>query len=134
LEINGFECVFALCLPLIIQTNHFPLPGKFDKDASRYHQGVYSRKRLDLTKAIDSALSPLFMGQLKNLHKRCVAKFRTDLLDGLKGEGHDFGALVMEVGARVEKEFKEGAEGKYLACLLAPRLPVSPYRDPAQRH
>jgi hypothetical protein len=52
------------------------------------------------------------MGQLKNLHKRCVAKFRTDLLDGLKGEGHDFGALVKEVGARVEKEFKDGAQGK----------------------
>lgn len=88
------------------------VPGKFDKDASRYHQGVYSRKRLDLIKAIDTALSPLFMGQLKNVHKRCVATFRTDLLNGLKGDGHDFGALVKQVGERVEKEFIEGAQGK----------------------
>ncbi|KAI5454161.1 Dynamin-like GTPase that mediates homotypic ER fusion [Naganishia albida] len=84
--------------------------SKFDKDASRYHQGVYSRKRLDLIKAIDTALSPLFMGQLKNVHKRCVATFRTDLLNGLKGDGHDFGALVKQVGERVEKEFIEGAQ------------------------
>jgi hypothetical protein len=88
--------------------------GKFDKDASRYHQGVYSRKRLDLIKAIDSALSPLFMGQLKNVHKRCVATFRTDLLNGLKGDNHDFGALVKQVGAHVEKEFIQGAQGKLL--------------------
>lgn len=92
-------------------TRSFPT-GKFDKDASRYHQGVYSRKRLDLIKAIDTALSPLFMGQLKNVHKRCVAKFRTDLLNGLKVEGHDFGALVKQVGERVEKEFVDGAKGK----------------------
>jgi hypothetical protein len=38
------------------------------------------------------------MGQLKNMHKRCVAKFRSELLSGLKGEGHDFGALVQEIG------------------------------------
>lgn len=52
------------------------------------------------------------MGQLKNVHKRCVAKFRSDLLNGLKGEGHDFGALVKQVGERVEKEFVTGAQGK----------------------
>ncbi|GHJ84624.1 hypothetical protein NliqN6_1026 [Naganishia liquefaciens] len=84
--------------------------SKFDKDASRYHQGVYGRKRLDLIKAIDIALSPLFIGQLKNMHKRCVAKFRSELLNGLKGEGHDFGALVQEIGSRVEKEFVAGAQ------------------------
>ena len=52
------------------------------------------------------------MGQLKNMHKRCVAKFRSELLSGLKGEGHDFGALVQEIGSRVEKEFVAGAQGK----------------------
>lgn len=95
------------------ETNGSYGAGKFDKDASRYHQGVYSRKRLELIKAIDTALSPLFMGQLKNVHKRCVATFRTDLLNGLKGDGHDFGALVKQVGARVEKEFIDGAQGEF---------------------
>lgn len=52
------------------------------------------------------------MGQLKNVHKRCVANFRSDLLNGLKGEGHDFGALVKQVAERVEKQFVTGAQGK----------------------
>ncbi|KAJ9104579.1 Dynamin-like GTPase that mediates homotypic ER fusion [Naganishia friedmannii] len=84
--------------------------AKFDKDASRYHQAVYTRKRLDLLKAIDNALAPLFMGQLKNVHKRCVATFRTELVDGLKGEGYDFGKVVKEIARRVEKDFIERAE------------------------
>ncbi|KAJ9125042.1 hypothetical protein QFC24_002976 [Naganishia onofrii] len=89
------------------------MEAKFDKDASRYHQAVYMRKRLDLLKAIDNALAPLFMGQLKNVHKRCVATFRTELVDGLKGEGYDFGKVVKEAGGRVEKDFIERAQGGY---------------------
>lgn len=111
---DGAGYVDLMVLVAGLQADIFGIPtAKFDKDASRYHQAVYTRKRLDLLKAIDNALAPLFMGQLKNVHKRCVATFRTELVDGLKGEGYDFGKVVKEAGGRVEKDFIERAQGGY---------------------
>ena len=63
---------------------HVPNPGqaaaRYDRDASRYHQGVYKRKRADLVAVLDSTLSPLFLGQLKNLHKACLVAFKNEML------------------------------------------------------
>jgi len=53
------------------QTNKI---ARFDKDASRYHAGVYARKRADLVVQLDNALGPLFFGQLKNLHAAALSK------------------------------------------------------------
>lgn len=84
--------------------------AKFDKDASRYHAGVYAKKRADLIAAVDSALSPLFLGQLKNLHKQAVAKFREDVVSGIKsGDSYDFGAIVREAKDKAERDFVSAA-------------------------
>lgn len=83
---------------------------KFDRDASRYHPSVYARKRADLLATLNTSLSPLVLGQLKNLHKRAVATFRSSLLAKLKGDSYDFGAVVVQVSNQVEDDFVTAAK------------------------
>lgn len=84
--------------------------AKFDKDASRYHSGVYARKRTELQKSIDTALSPLFLGQLKNLHKQSVSHFRDQVISGIKAENYDFGVVVRDARKNVVNEFTTQAQ------------------------
>ncbi|CEH16881.1 protein sey1 [Ceraceosorus bombacis] len=88
--------------------------AKFDKDASRYHQEVYKRKRVELLDKLNAALSPFFLGQLKNLHKVVLATFRTSVLDRLRGENYDFAEVVQ--GERAK------ALSRFAAASLAIRL------------
>ncbi|KAJ7646846.1 RHD3/Sey1 [Roridomyces roridus] len=83
---------------------------RYDRDASRYHQGVYKRKRADLLAALDSVLSPLFLGQLKNLHKTCLVAFKKEMLDGLHGEGYNFADVVSAARDRCLGRFETGAK------------------------
>ncbi|KAI0339858.1 root hair defective 3 GTP-binding protein [Trametopsis cervina] len=83
---------------------------RYDRDASRYHQGVYKRKRADLIAAIDSSLSPLFLGQTKNLHKVSLVSFKQELLDGLRGDGYNFADIVNVAREKWEKAFLDGAK------------------------
>ncbi|KIK63215.1 hypothetical protein GYMLUDRAFT_242260 [Collybiopsis luxurians FD-317 M1] len=83
---------------------------RYDRDASRYHQGVYKRKRADLIASLDATLSPLFLGQLKNLHKACLGAFKKDILDGLKGEEYNFADVVSKAQGKCESKFTEGAK------------------------
>lgn len=83
---------------------------RYDRDASRYHKGVYGRKRADLIAALDSTLSPLFLGQLKNLHKSCLVAFKKEMLDGLRGESYSFADVVAKARRRCEGNFSEGAK------------------------
>lgn len=83
---------------------------RYDRDASRYHQGVYKRKRADLIASLDGTLSPLFLGQLKNLHKTCLGSFKKDIIDGLKGEEYNFADVVSNAKAKCEARFSEGAQ------------------------
>lgn len=82
----------------------------FDSAASRYHAGVYSRKRLDLLAKLNTTLSPFFLTHLKNLHKSVLKDFRKAIQDGLKVDGYDFAKVVQETRERAEKEFVEGAK------------------------
>lgn len=84
--------------------------ARFDKDGSRYHQGVYSRKRADLLAQLDSALAALFLGQLKNMHKLALTSFKRELADSLKGESYSFADVVAGARAACEKRFVDGAE------------------------
>lgn len=88
--------------------------ARYDRDASRYHKAVYARKRSDLIVALDSMLSPLFLGQLKNLHKSCLVQFKKALLDGLKGEEYDFGDVVAKARVNWESRFEEGAKEAFV--------------------
>ncbi|KAJ3775731.1 RHD3/Sey1 [Lentinula raphanica] len=83
---------------------------RYDRDASRYHQGVYKRKRSDLIASLDATLSPLFLGQLKNLHKACLGAFKKEILEGLKGEEYNFADVVSKAKAKCETEFATGAK------------------------
>ncbi|KAK4689287.1 protein SEY1, partial [Tremellales sp. Uapishka_1] len=84
--------------------------GKFDRDASRYHSGVYQRKRVDLLATLHASLSPLFLGQLKNLHKVVAAEFAKDIVAGLKEPGYDFAEVVTQGERAAKKTFLEGAK------------------------
>jgi hypothetical protein len=83
---------------------------RYDRDASRYHQGVYKRKRTDLIASLDSVLTPLFLSQLKNLHKACLVQFKKEMQDGLRGDGYNFAEVVSAARGRCERKFREGAE------------------------
>ncbi|THH22141.1 hypothetical protein EUX98_g8236 [Antrodiella citrinella] len=83
---------------------------RYDRDASRYHKGVYKRKRDDLLAVLDSTLSPLFQGQLKNLAKQSLVAFKRDILNGLKGDSYDFAEIVGAARKKCEASFLEGAK------------------------
>lgn len=86
------------------------MTASFDTAASRYHSGVYTRKRVELLSKLNSSLSPLFLSHLKNLHKLVLKEFRKSIQDGLKQEGYDFAAVVSETKAKAEKDFVEGSK------------------------
>lgn len=73
---------------------HLLPSASFDKAASRYHQEVYKRKRLDLLEKLNTSLSPLFIGQLKNLSKVILSNFKLSLLTKLRSESSDFASIV----------------------------------------
>lgn len=66
----------------------------FDKDASRYHRGVYARKRADLLLQLNAVLLPFFLAQLKNLHTKLASAFQQAMQEGTRGASYDFGRLV----------------------------------------
>ena len=59
---------------------------------------------------LDSTLSPLFLGQLKNLHKACLGNYKKEMLEGMRGEGYNFAEVVSAARSRLEKRFLEGAQ------------------------
>ena len=83
---------------------------QYDRDASRYHKQVYKRKRGDLMAAMDATLSPLFLGQLKNLHKSCLVAFKKQMIDGMKGDGYNFAEIVSKARRRSEETFSSSAK------------------------
>jgi hypothetical protein len=90
----------------------------FDINASRYHSGVYQRKRAELMAQMNATLSTLFVSQLTNLQKTIVKRFRQNMLDRLKGEGYDFGSLVQEEQKKAEQDFVQQASSTHTAVLL----------------
>ena len=91
------------------------MAARYDREASRYHQGVYNRKRADLIGALDSTLSPLFLGQLKNLHKVALVSFKAATVAGLKVEGYYFASVVRKARANAEGRFSDGAQEAVVA-------------------
>ena len=83
---------------------------QYDRDASRYHKQVYKRKRGDLIASIDATLSPLFLGQLKNLHKSSLVAFKKQMTDGMKGDGYNFAEIVSTARRHSEETFSSGAK------------------------
>ncbi|KAI9286198.1 RHD3/Sey1 [Umbelopsis sp. AD052] len=82
----------------------------FDKDASRYHAGVYEKKRLEMLTKLNAQLSVYFVGQLRNLHKQAVLKFQDHVKNELKKPSYNFATVVENATATSEKYFKENAQ------------------------
>jgi len=59
---------------------------------------------------MESTLSPLFLGQLKNLHKLCLVSFKREMLDALRGESYNFAEIVSGSRSKFEKAFLTGAK------------------------
>lgn len=76
------------------------------------------RKRTEVAKAIEISLMPLYLGQLKNLHKKQQVAFKNDLEAALKKEGSDFAVADKECRTRAEKAFVNGAEGELRPSCL----------------
>ena len=82
----------------------------FETEASRYHKGVYGRKKAELENKIDTRLKALFQGQLSAAHKSGVRDFSDAVSAAVKagqkkGVSYDFAEIV-------DKE-KKNALSKY---------------------
>lgn len=85
------------------------------------------------------SLSPLFLSQLKNLHKVIVRDFKASILARLKGEGYDFAEVVKTTRAKAEGDFRKEADGESTsdgqdALLRADSLGSYDIRNQASRH
>ncbi|KAL8689189.1 MAG: hypothetical protein Q9218_005083 [Villophora microphyllina] len=71
----------------------------FETEASRYHKGVYSRKKSELESKVDGRLKVLFQGQLSAAHKYGVREFSDAVSNAVKagqkrGASYDFAEIV----------------------------------------
>lgn len=82
---------------------------KFEVEASRYHKGVYQRKRADLESKVDTRLKALLHGQLSAAHKSGIREFSEAVTAAVKagqkqGASYDFAEIVnKEVKVALEK-------------------------------
>ncbi|KAK3814929.1 MAG: RHD3/Sey1 [Benniella sp.] len=81
----------------------------FDKDASRYHPDVYKRKRGEMMSKANHMLEAYFLGQLKNLHKKAVSLFSTNLQQALRSDNVEFSVVVAASKKEVTDYFLQGA-------------------------
>ncbi|KAL2920390.1 Dynamin-like GTPase that mediates homotypic ER fusion [Polyrhizophydium stewartii] len=84
----------------------------FDKDASRYAAAVYKAKRADFATQMYTALSVLFVQQLRNLHKTAIKMFNDSLAHSskIKGDESEFAHKLQTSNFEAEAYFKKGAE------------------------
>ncbi|TVY55667.1 Protein sey1 [Lachnellula cervina] len=86
----------------------------FETEASRYHKGVYTRKRVELEGKIDTRLKALYQGQLAAAHKSGVASF-SDAVAGAvktgqkKGASYEFADIVAREKVVALKQFESEA-------------------------
>jgi hypothetical protein len=71
----------------------------FEIEASRYHKGVYTRKRAELESKIDTRLKALYIGQLTAVHKAGVKSFSEAVGNAVKagqkkGATYEFAEIV----------------------------------------
>ncbi|KNE55739.1 hypothetical protein AMAG_01616 [Allomyces macrogynus ATCC 38327] len=66
----------------------------FDQSASRYHRGVYERKRADLIDRVVTATYPVYSTQMRNAHRRAINLFKNGLDFKLKAKHADFFQVV----------------------------------------
>lgn len=95
----------------------------FETEASRYHKGVYSRKRKELESKIDDRLKVLYLGQLSAIHKNGIKTFSDAVGSAVKagqkkGASYEFAEIVEREKEAVMAEFEK--EAKSLALPGVP--------------
>jgi len=101
----------------------------FETEASRYHKGVYTRKREELSGKIDGRLKTLFQGQLGAAHKSGVNTFSEGVSEAVRqgqkrGSNYDFAQIV-----ETEKKLAMSRFEKEAQSLLVEGAPWSDYKQ-----
>ncbi|TIA90053.1 hypothetical protein E3P99_01767 [Wallemia hederae] len=87
----------------------------FDSTAFRYAKPVYEKKREELAETISTTLSPLYISQVKNLHKKAIDSYKKELHARLKSDSYDFSDVVKESSTHHLDTFVEQAKEITLA-------------------
>jgi hypothetical protein len=95
----------------------------FEVEASRYHKGVYARKRVELEGKVDLRLKALYQGQLSAAHKAGVTSFSEAVAGAVKagqkkGASYEFADIVEREKGVALKRFE--AEARSLAIEGVP--------------
>ena len=101
----------------------------FETEASRYHKGVYGRKRSELEGKIDVRLKALFLGQLSAAHKIGINSFSEAVTAAVKagqkkGASYDFAEIVDRVKKTALSRYEKEAKG-----VLVEGAPWSNYKQ-----
>ncbi|KAH7321060.1 RHD3/Sey1 [Stachybotrys elegans] len=94
----------------------------FETQASRYHKGVYARKRQELEGKLDARLKALYQGQLASAHKAGVAAFSEAVSNKVKagqkaGGGYEFAEIVANEKKKTLEIFQIEAESLIIEGL-----------------
>ncbi|KAJ5937867.1 Protein sey1 [Penicillium verhagenii] len=87
----------------------------FETEASRYHKGVYQRKKAELEGKVDTRLKALFHGQLSAAHKSGIRDFSDTVTETVKsgqkkGGNYDFAEIVNKETKISLEKFQEVAK------------------------
>ncbi|SLM40961.1 protein sey1 [Lasallia pustulata] len=101
----------------------------FETEASRYHKGVYGRKKTELEGKIDGRLKALFLGQLSAAHKSGVKAFSEAVSAAVKagqkkGATYDFAEIVDREKKSALSRYDKEARG-----VLVEGAPWSNYKQ-----
>lgn len=101
----------------------------FETEASRYHKGVYARKKGELENKIDGRLKVLFQGQLSAAHKSGVKEFSDAVSAAVKagqkkGASYDFAEIVDREKKNALSKYDKEARG-----VLVESAPWSNYKQ-----
>jgi len=101
----------------------------FETEASRYHKGVYQRKRTELESKVDARLKVLFAGQLTAAHKAGITKFSESVSAEVKagqkkGAAYDFAEIVSR-----QKEAVLGDYEKHAKAIMLEGASWSTYKQ-----
>ena len=94
----------------------------FETEASRYHKGVYQRKRTELEGKMDSRLKALCAGQLTAAHKQGVEDFSNAVSNAVKagqkkGASYDFAEIVKDQKKLALQRFDTTAKSSIIEGL-----------------
>lgn len=116
-------------LGAVMRTARMKTVKAFETDASRYHKGVYVRKKGELESKIDGRLKVLFQGQLSAAHKSGIKAFSDAVSTAVKagqkkGTSYDFAEIVAREKTSALAKYEKEAKG-----VLVEGAPWSNYKQ-----